>query len=341
MGMGGRHGRKDGRWKQETGTWREAGERGSGTGRTVGMSGWHGCRGGRGHGRAREGGWQVKYDDLEAVKEYILAEVPNRNTARRYYGALVKLFADVNVEKDIKSLDEAFYRERIPTLFRTRNEVSAAKNGLKYFQAFLEEKGMAESFPEADFYHEVNRKKRNRSVKPRKVLCFDEIRRKINQIQDEKLKYAYRLALISGLRVSELAALSADKLSFADGLIFVNVTAGKGGSNGIVECRPDPYLYDRLQQYIRAHPAGRLFYAESTMRKKAWKLGLECHDLRRIFAMTERDRLKQEMGTQEANRIVQERLRHKRFSTTKRYLFNRKLVIKKVKGREMDEKKHV
>ncbi len=51
MGMGGRHGRKDGRWKQETGTWREAGERGSGTGRTAGMRGWHGCRGDRGHGR--------------------------------------------------------------------------------------------------------------------------------------------------------------------------------------------------------------------------------------------------------------------------------------------------
>lgn len=283
----------------------------------------------------------MKYDDLEAVKEYISIQVTNRNTARKYYGALVKLFEDVKVEKDIKSLEEAFYREKIPALFRTRNEVSAVKNGLKYFQAFLKEKGMAVSLPEEDFYHEVNQKKRNRSVKPRKVLCFDEIRRKINQIQDEKLKYAYRLALISGLRVSELAALSADKLSFADGLIFVNVTAGKGGSNGIVECRPDPYLYDRLQQYIRAHPTGRLFYPESTLRKKAWKLGLECHDLRRIFAMTERNRLKQEMSTQKANGIVQERLRHKRFSTTKRYLFNRKLVIKRAKGREMDEKKHV
>ncbi len=61
------------------------------------------------------------------------------------------------------------------------------------------------------------------------------------------------------------------------------------------------------------------------MREKADELGIECHDLRRIFAQTTREELKKEMPVAAANEIVQQRLRHARFSTTKRYLFNRKL----------------
>lgn len=295
----------------------------------------------------------MKYDDLEAFKEYLYNRVSNANTVRKYYSAVAKLFRDVGIGADIKRLDISFYQRKIPEIFKTRNEVSAVKNGLKYFREFIEVKRSPAggsytnkcrvmessknsetvcSFPEEDFYHEINRKKRNRSVKPRKVLYMDEIQRKINQIQDEKTKYAFRLALISGLRVSELAGLDASEIDFEDGLIYVNVTNGKGGSNGIVTCLPDPYLYDRLQKYAEIHPEGRLFYSESTLRKRAWELGLECHDFRRIFAITKRNELKKQMPVSEANEEVKNALRHKRFSTTKRYLFNRKLVIKREKG---------
>ena len=61
------------------------------------------------------------------------------------------------------------------------------------------------------------------------------------------------------------------------------------------------------------------------MRKKANALGMECHDLRRIFAIQTREALKKEVQVEEANGIVMQQLRHVRFSTTKRYLFNRKL----------------
>lgn len=287
----------------------------------------------------------MKYDDLEAFKEYIYNRVSNANTARKYYGAVVKLFRNVGAGTDIKQLGIGFYQEKIPELFKTRNEVSAVKNGLKYFREFMEAKRSpaggngtvgkigavkaACNLPEEDFYHEINRKKRNRSVKPKKVLYMDEIQRKINQMQDEKAKYAFRLALVSGLRVSELAGLDSGKITFGeDGLIYVNVTNGKGGSNGVVKCLPDPYLYDRLQKYAEAHPEGKLFYAESTLRQRAWELGLECHDFRRIFAIIKRNELKKQMPVSEANEEVKKALRHKRFSTTKRYLFNRKLVIR-------------
>lgn len=278
----------------------------------------------------------MKYDDLDAFNQYIFTRVQNPNTARKYYGAVVKLFRNVDVKTDIKKMDSEFFYGQIPALFKSRNEISAIKNGLKYFEEFLKEEGKTTglmgreppAFPGEDYYHEVNQKKRNFSKKPKKTLYYDEICRKVNQIQDEKLRYAYRLALVSGLRVSELAGLEAEQLSFENGLIFVDVKNGKGGSNGIVECIPDTYLYERLQQYASIHSAGKLFYAEATLRKRAWELELECHDFRRIFAITKRNRLRKEVPLEEANRMVQEGLRHKRFSTTKRYLFNRKLVLK-------------
>lgn len=265
----------------------------------------------------------MKYDDLEAFREYLYAYIENANTARKYYSAVKKLFSDVSIG-DIKTLGVDFYEAEIPRKFKTKNEVSAAKNGLKYFKEYFQ----ITKIPGDTFYREVSQKKRNRSVKPKKEIPLDEVKRKTNQIKDVKYKYAYRLAMVSGLRVSELADVSADKLRFQDGTIYVHVTNGKGGSNGVVECMQDKYLYERLQEYASENPEGPLFYSESTLRKKAWKLGMECHDFRRIFSITLREELKKKMPVEEANQIVQDRMRHKRFSTTKRYLFNKKLIIK-------------
>ena len=280
----------------------------------------------------------MKYDDLEAFRTYMESRVANENTRRTYYSAVVKLFRNVGIETDITKLNLTFYEKRIPEVFKTKNTVSAVKNGLKYFQEYILTKngaiGCGEQFPEEDFFREVSRKKRNRSVKPKKVLYLNEIKRKVNQMKDKKAKYAFRLALVSGLRVSELAALDADKITFQDGKMFVEVTNGKGGSNGIVECMPDSYLAERLPRYLAEHPEERLFYTETTLRKKAWKLGLECHDFRRIFAQEKRNELKKQMSVEDANALVQQSLRHKRFSTTKRYLFNRKLFIGKKRSVE-------
>ena len=159
---------------------------------------------------------------------------------------------------------------------------------------------------------------------------LDTVQRTVNQIRDPRLRYAYRLAMISGLRVSELAALEASDLEFKDSSIFVNVKHGKGGKNGLIECLNDSYLYQRLQEYTNDHPEGNLFYSESHMRNKAKKLHLECHDFRRIFAIQLKNKLKQEgeLPPEKINAAVQEALRHQRFSTTKRYLYNRKLYIK-------------
>jgi len=64
------------------------------------------------------------------------------------------------------------------------------------------------------------------------------------------------------------------------------------------------------------------------MKNKAYELGVECHDFRRVAANTFRDERRAD-GEElyDANEETMDFLRHKRFSTTKRYLRNQKLKI--------------
>lgn len=271
----------------------------------------------------------MKYDILEPFKEYLTGRKDiSRNTARTYYSAVVKLFKG----KQFNSLSEIsseWLLEEARKNFRTRNEFSAVKNGLKRLAAF----DGSLRLPGEEEFCQVSRKKRNFSRRPKKVIYLGPTQRKINQVRDERLRYAYRLALASGLRVSELADLKAADITFREEKIYVNVRHGKGGHGGLVECREDPYLERELPQFLKRRPEGKLFYSEAYMRERAGRMGMECHDLRRIYAIRTREDLKKEMPVAKANGVVQERLRHARFSTTKRYLFNRKLKFEYEKGK--------
>lgn len=278
----------------------------------------------------------MKYDVLEGLKGYLEKEY-GKNTAKKYYAAAVKLFRD-DYDLTVNEINEGVIKERLDHI-RGKNEFSAAK------QAVL---GLKKAYPDItipseDWFKKQSLHRKNRSKKKTKTINLDATQRKINQIADQKLKYAFRLAMDSGLRVSELAEVHPEDITFKDGDIYVNVTHGKGGSNGVVKCQKDPYLYEHLQDFIKKqeeeYPGEknkRLFYASNTMQKKAHDLGIECHDLRRICAITLRNELKKEMPVEEANAHVKEQLRHARFSTTKRYLFNRKLRVKekKIGGKE-------
>lgn len=265
----------------------------------------------------------MKYELLEPFKEYLYDQLTG-NTARTYYAAVVKLFKDSNINR-MEDVTQEYLQRELVLRFKTRNEFSAAKNGLKWLKEYYP--GLR--VPDQSFYKQQSLHKRNFTKKPGKVIYFDPTLRKINQIKNQKLKYAYRLALISGLRVSELADLEPGDITFEDGRIIVEVRNGKGGHGGTIHCREDPYLYEKLQQYIVVNgQADKLFYDEAKMRKEAWRLGFECHDLRRIYAIQMRKELRAQMPAKEADLQVQQNMRHVRFSTTKRYLYNRKLKIK-------------
>lgn len=274
----------------------------------------------------------MKYSVLEPFREYLYEKLP-KNTASTYYGAVKKLLQDCNFS-NAEEISCEFLERELPRRFATKNEYSAAKNGLKHLQKLYPQLKL----PSEDTFRSQSLHKRNFSKRPKKVMYLHPTQRKINQIQDEKLKYAYRLSLISGLRVSELADLEGRDLTFCEGQIQVTVRKGKGGHGGTISCRFDPYLYQRLQAFVQEQPESeeKLFYGERKLRKEAEQLGFECHDLRRIYAMELKKELKKEMTAKEADQIVQERLRHNRFSTTKRYLYNRKLKLEYEKQRKKD-----
>lgn len=265
----------------------------------------------------------MKYDILNNVRERMQDELC-ANTARKYYSSLVKLFGPLQFS-EVSEIKKEYIEQTIASRFKTKNEFSSAKNGLKYFKQCYPELQL----PEEDFFKECSIHKRNRSKKPKKNLSLKETRQKIKAVEDEKLRLAYELAMASGLRVSELSALRKNDLKFTeDGGLHVDVTAGKGGANGTVECIRDAEMIHELQQYTeKLGPDEKLFFSEAYMRKTADNAGFECHDLRRIFSQRKRRELMKSMSAYEANVEVQKSLRHARFSTTKRYLFNRKLIF--------------
>lgn len=270
----------------------------------------------------------MKYDILEPFKEYLQENLP-KHTAGTYYSAVTKLFKEVQFNS-LEQITPEWILENAKENFKTKNEFSAVKNGLKWLGRLHPELQL----PTEEAFLNVSSRKRNFSKKRKKVIYLNPTQRKINQISNEKLRYAYRLALVSGLRVSELADLEAEDISFREGKIYVNVRHGKGGHGGVVECTQDTYLMERLPGFLEENTLGKLFYSESYLRQCADKLGIECHDLRRIYAINTRNQLKKEMPIAEANLMVQRSLRHERFSTTKRYLFNRKLKFEYEKTQE-------
>ena len=164
--------------------------------------------------------------------------------------------------------------------------------------------------------------------------------RTINQISDKRLKLGYRLMLISGLRVSEVADLEPGDIRIRDdGVIDLHIRNGKGGKTGNVECMKDDYVRKHLRELLDIiEPGQKVFYSASTMEKQATNLGMECHDLRRIYSKHRlRELIEEEaMSKGKAHQIVQKELRHESGKTTDLYLYGRKFVLYSKRGEEMN-----
>jgi integrase len=279
----------------------------------------------------------MKYDILNEFKAYLQANL-NKNTAKTYYSAVNKVFENIDFN-DLQDVAENTILDRVKKL-GSKNQVSAAKNGLKYLQMVNNHLQM----PSDAQFTEISKHKRNYVKSRGKTVDFDLMQRKVNSLKNKKLKLAYRLASISGLRVSELADLEAKDIKFLEnGVISVSVQHGKGDKSGQVDCLEDKYVYDNLKVFCQENENGKLFYSESYMREKANDLGIEMHDFRRAYAKLKKmDCMAAGATAYEANGAVKEGLRHSRFSTTKRYLYGRKIVtnkkIEKKANKESQEK---
>lgn len=267
----------------------------------------------------------MKYDILDGYKQYLYKNL-KKNTAKTYYSAVKKTLRDLRFDSLSQIPDHLILGE--VRKLGNKNLVSAAKNGLKHLQKY----DPSLKLPSNEAFSQISQHKRNYVKSKGKRVDFDQVQRKVNAIQNKKLKLAFRLASISGLRVSELADLKAGDLKFSeDGNITVSVRNGKGGKSGQVDCLEDKYVYEQLKDYCNSQEENKnLFYSESYMRERAGRLGIEMHDFRRAFATLKKmDCINEGFSSYEANAKVQEGLRHERFSTTKRYLYGRKIVTER------------
>lgn len=269
-------------------------------------------------------GGNLKYDILTGFRVYLESVIDNKNTRDKYYFAVDRLFKKLQFDK-LDELNKEQIEKELAKI-KGKDKFSAAKNGLKHLRNY----DNSFQLPEENFFKEQSQKRRNHSIKGKKTIVYDETLRKINAIRNKKLKLGYRLMLASGLRVFETSQLEKDDIEIKNDKIYITVKHGKSGSNGIVECLKDSYLLKELPAYLKDFADGeKIFYSAKTIKNKANELNIECHNLRRIAAITYKKEQKEEGKTSiEADDNTREFLRHERFATTKRYLYNRNLIYK-------------
>lgn len=278
---------------------------------------------------------ELKFDVLEEYREYLdECESISKNTALRYFSAVKNLLQKYQFDS-LSEIDTDSIESSLSKL-KSKNSVSAAKNGLLRLHEF----DSYFSLPDAVFFKELSSHKRNILVKKGRVIDTEKITHKINLISNKRLKMAYRLILVSGLRISEVADLKPGDIEFLDKhQLRVHVQNGKGGKQRDVVTTVDKYLYKGLSEHVRAiEVGGTVFYGESYMRGKAYALGFEPHDLRRAYAqLTKKLYKEQGQSAYAATTAVQNNLGHTCRKTTELYLTGRKIVRKKKKHKGKKE----
>lgn len=126
----------------------------------------------------------MKYDILEPYKEFLYDQLTT-NTARKYYSCMVKLLQGTNINR-VEELSLEYLQEELVRRFKTKNEFSAAKNALRLLGEYYPKLQM----PTKEYFKEESLKKRNYTKKPGKVIHLKTTMRKINQLENPRLKYA-------------------------------------------------------------------------------------------------------------------------------------------------------
>lgn len=243
-----------------------------------------------------------------------------KDTAATYLSC-VRLLADLVRDGGEKEIGSAL-RERVKDLRQLRKYINAIK---KYQEIILKKPYslMGETF-EKKLIQEYGSKTPKKQDKGE--IVESSTKRKINGIHDLKTRLTFRLQLKSGLRVSEVAKFRVKDLSFQDGEIKIKVVEGKGRKSRQVTVLNDPYLYEKLQEYVKdKEKEERLFDSRRYIRKRAQLRDLETHDLRRLNA---RIRVKEELekgkSFKEARAEAGKQLGHSFLSTTDIYLDGRR-----------------
>ncbi len=259
---------------------------------------------------------------LELFREALMDQVDQgqitEDTATTYLGCIKRIH-----DRAVDDLSAEKIKRILAEIVKSRAELIKYVSAIrKYEQSVLKrEKGLLFGEPETEIFALFSERggKQNNQFKH----SSSTIARKINALRNEKLKYALRLQLRSGLRVKEISQLKKGELLFGDdNELKVVVKQGKGRKDRVVKVLEDQYLHERLSDYADKHTAEEpLFYTRSYIKKKAAEVDIKTHDLRRLNAQDRLSRaLDEGKSLEEAKEIVKEQLGHEKIKTTDIYL---------------------
>lgn len=253
-------------------------------------------------------------------KELIKEENLRDTTIIKYVNSLDRFLTRLySRETDIDKINVEDILQGLKDI-KMKSETSAVVNGLRRLKNKVNIPQEAEL--KNIIKNKTEKKKNNEEVRElRKIL------KKINVLRDKKLKLAYRLSLVSGLRVFELSDLKKEDIEITEEGIKINVRDGKGGKGGFINCLRDKYLEKNLAEHLESINDEKVFYSKKHMMNRALESGFECHDLRRAFCKLYHYENKKEIGSYRANIKVKNAMRHIKFSTTRIYL-NSKIKVR-------------
>lgn len=211
--------------------------------------------------------WSVKVLKSEDLKKFF-----NKSEIRYFYDLKKMLNTVENL--DIESL-KIYLENNI----KNRKEVSNLKNAIKLLQSrgVIEDEGY---LSEIYKIHKLKPKHHRISEEQFKLLNTQNA---INRMKNKRLKIAYRLQLISGLRISEISSLTSDDIEIDENnRLYIHVRHGKGDKYRLVECLPDVWVSEELKQLEERKE--KLFYTKKYMMDIATKLNFHTHDLRKCYA---------------------------------------------------------
>ena len=255
----------------------------------------------------------------EALNSLVTNGKLTEDTAGTYLGCVKRI-----LEQAGEDVSAGNIKSIIANNARTKAEMIKYVSAIRKYEEEVMKKDKSLLFgePESELFLIFN----NLSKKPNKKEfkhSSDTISRKINALRNQKLKYALRLQLKSGLRVKEIAGLKKEELLFGENNdLKVIVNMGKGRKSRVVDVMEDQYLSERLSDYVDKHNAEEpLFYSRNYIKKKAAEVDIKTHDLRRINAKERMNKaLSEGKSRDEAKLIVKEQLGHEKIKTTDIYL---------------------
>jgi len=251
----------------------------------------------------------MRYDVLDAYRRYLSAFL-SPLSASLYRNRLDKLIDSRLVGNIAKQVDISNVINRLSKI-KYKNHFSQSKNAFLHFCKFS---GITLTNEQMKTIHSLQ-EKTHKKYRKQKEMNYQEIKKKIDKLKNEKLKLSFETILATGLRVSELAQIRPEACTIDENKIILEFI-GKGNIQETVTVhRLDyPELFTSLNGAIEKTPDNKgIFYSAIYLQIKAKELDFACHDLRRIYAKLEYKKCK-------SKEQVKEKLRHSNKKTTNIYL---------------------